>query len=285
MRRGWQPPKLDDSTNSKSWGRQTSEGSEQGKKLQEEWPARTPVMECQPPTLIAADLYCGSMADGADALWRGNPLGVKAVVNCAQEDWMHQVRKGRCGKEAAVFTTELREAFDKLAEAPQGDAQCGTVMGVNYMGFSAKDEKSSAPAKTTYAVGIHFPASIAFVGEHLGRGEKVLVHCLRGENRSAAVCAAFLIKERGMACEEAIALLREKRGDNALSNEGFVDELRALGNCRAPSVPVTPATEPPPTPAKPPAPAETEPTALPEEDAGDTSAPHQARRSTACLVL
>merc|ERR1719491_1195900 len=90
------------------------------------------------------------MADGADALWRGNSLGIGAVVNCAQEEWLHQVRKGRCGQEACMFTSELREAFDTLVDAPEGFAKFGHIMGVNFMGFSAKDIHSfESPTKPT----------------------------------------------------------------------------------------------------------------------------------------
>lgn len=226
MRRGWQPPRLDDNT--KLLGDDDSNNTL-------EWKCSTPVMELQLPSLILADLYVGSMADAADALWRGNPLGIKAVVNCAEDDWLHQVKKGRVGSEAAVFCGELRDAFTKLQNAPEGAAHCGKVMGVEYLGFSAKDgvhHEASAekrpPVDKEPKVGDHFPAAMAFVRRHLVCGQKVLVHCLKGENRSAAVCAAFLITERGMGCEEAIALMRDKRGSNALSNETFVDELRLL---------------------------------------------------------
>jgi len=231
MRRGWQPPILDDSS-SKPFNSDVADADSD----QQDGYAKavTPVMQLQPASLIIANLYCGSMADGADALWRGNPLGVSAVVNCAEDDWLHQVKKGRVGSEAAVFCSELREAFDRLAEAPEGAAHYGTVMGMEYMGFSAKDAVHHAASDRQVTgdskdkVADHFPASLAFVQKHLGRGEKVLIHCLRGENRSAAVCAAFLMMQRGLPCEEAIELLRNKRGDNALSNQGFVEELRRL---------------------------------------------------------
>jgi len=256
MRRGWVPPILGEACLEKE-GKGISSGDVQD----DEWKSVTPVMELKPPSLIAPGLYVGSMADGADALWRSNPLGVTAVVNCAQEDWLHQVRKGRCGDSgsaAAAFTTELREAFDKLQEAPEGGARCGKVMRVAYLGFSAKDDashiacdgtrppasKSPAAAKA-YMVSEYLPASMAFIGQHLDSGGKVLVHCLRGENRSAAVCAAFMIRERGMLCEAAIALLREKRGDNALSNQGFVEELRRLSPISPTKKPQPPSTTPP----------------------------------------
>lgn len=240
MQRRWQPPRLDDST---KLGKSTDSvnGSHQ-------LPAElrsTPVIALLPPSLIVEGIYVGSMADGADVLWKGNTLGIGAVVNCAQEDWLHQVRKGRCGQEACMWTSELRESFDALSDAPEGFAKRGQVMGVHYLGFSAKDIHSfESPQKgagmldessdgmesvvSKYPVSDHFAAALAFIREHLENGQTVLVHCLRGENRSAAVCAAFLIRERGMSAMEAIDLLRKKRGEGALTNQGFVDELNVF---------------------------------------------------------
>jgi len=243
MQREWQPTPLSPKSN------QTADTGAAYMPATEEddfSSRKTPVMNLQELSLIVPNMYAGSkllgkiyvgsMADGADALCRGNPLDVQAVINCAQEDWMHHVRKGRldapCQK-ASDFTGELRNAFDELSEAPEGFAKRGTVMGISYLGFNAKDRASAnlsdSPEKE---IGDYLAASLAFIVEHLGRGHTILVHCLRGENRSAAVCAAFLIQERGMSPEEAVAFLREKRGDAALSNQGFVEELRALGNTR-----------------------------------------------------
>jgi len=268
MRRGWQPPKLDDSA-SRPFNNEVAETDS----TPQDAYRPTPVMELAPPSLIISNLFVGSMADACDVLWRGNPLGVTAIVNCAEDDWLHQVKKGRCGSESSRFCSELRAAFDQLEEAPEGFARWGSVMGFEYMGFSAKDEvrhEASGDESRSLSrdkVAHHFPASMAFVRRHLGRGEKVLIHCLRGENRSAAVCAAFLTRECGMPCEEAIQLLRNKRGENALSNQGFVAELRQLSlqspaQCLASSplsIPVkvfshsdgAPNTEWPPTPVKP----------------------------------
>lgn len=256
------------------------------------------VIELQAASQIICGLFVGTMTDGADALCRGNPLGVHAVVNCAQEDWLHQMKRGRCGSEVAAFSTPLRQAFDKLEEVPEGGAMHGKVMGVAYLGFSAKDVDTPSPTTTkskAYVVADHFPAAMAFMSRHLGRGEKVLLHCLRGENRSAAVCAAFLIRERGMPCDEAINLLREKRGENALSNQSFVDELRRLlpqlssSPLTCPDLPqLQPLTTPehiewPPTPVKPAA--ASEKVALHDEDAGVGDGTVKMRRSTACDVL
>jgi protein-tyrosine phosphatase len=59
----------------------------------------------------------------------------------------------------------------------------------------------------------------------LASGEKVLVHCKAGHNRSGLICARTLI-EQGRSAEEAIEIVRNKRGDgHALNNESFVTWL------------------------------------------------------------
>jgi protein-tyrosine phosphatase len=65
--------------------------------------------------------------------------------------------------------------------------------------------------------------SIAFfVADLIDAGDKVLVHCHSGHNRSGLICARTLIAG-GTASEEAIATVRSKRGDgHALENENFV---------------------------------------------------------------
>lgn len=295
MRRSWAPPKLDDSVK--------FIGGCGDVELQEEGATglgddddttrrQSSAHELSASSLIIPGLYVGSMKDGADALLRGNPLGVHAVVNCAQEDWLHQVRKGRCGDGFAAHTTDLREAFDNLDDAPEGGARCGKVLGMPYMGFSAQDvDLDASPEKTptaakSYMVADYFPATMAFLRQRVGSGQKVLIHCLRGENRSAAVCAAFLIREHGMSCDEAINLLREKRGENALSNQSFVDQLRRLSplppakpepsppSCKAMEADRVQLPDWPPTPVK--------PVALPEET---IEPPHAVRRSFMCSVL
>jgi protein-tyrosine phosphatase len=66
----------------------------------------------------------------------------------------------------------------------------------------------------------------SFVAALMDDGDKVLVHCHSGHNRSGLICARTLIA-RGMEAEEAIATVREKRGDgHALENEHFVRWLR-----------------------------------------------------------
>jgi protein-tyrosine phosphatase len=65
-----------------------------------------------------------------------------------------------------------------------------------------------------------------FVAHLIDNDGRVLVHCRSGHNRSGLICARTLI-EQGTDPEEAIRIVRAKRGDgHALENENFVNWLR-----------------------------------------------------------
>jgi protein-tyrosine phosphatase len=72
----------------------------------------------------------------------------------------------------------------------------------------------------------HSVRSIAvFVAHLIDNDNKVLVHCRSGHNRSGLICARTLI-EQGKSPDEAIKIVRKKRGDgHALENENFVNWL------------------------------------------------------------
>lgn len=59
------------------------------------------------------------------------------------------------------------------------------------------------------------------------RGDKVLVRCQAGWNRSGLITALILMKE-GYTADEAISLIREKRSPHALCNKKFEKFLREL---------------------------------------------------------
>jgi hypothetical protein len=58
------------------------------------------------------------------------------------------------------------------------------------------------------------------VTKHLDAGRKVLVSCYAGLNRSGWV-VALVLKNKGLTGKDAVKLIRERRGYNALSNEFF----------------------------------------------------------------
>lgn len=59
-------------------------------------------------------------------------------------------------------------------------------------------------------------------------GKQVLLRCQGGKNRSGLIAASVLMRD-GMAADDAIELLREKRDPDVLFNEHFVQALREGG--------------------------------------------------------
>jgi hypothetical protein len=93
-----------------------------------------------------------------------------------------------------------------------------------YLSFPMEDEERVDPKVREVA---------AFAASLVRSGRKVLVHCTEGLNRSGVVAARALL-ELGCTAEDAIALIRRKRGLTsdgfpALSNERFVEWLLAEG--------------------------------------------------------
>jgi len=73
----------------------------------------------------------------------------------------------------------------------------------------------------------HFPACIDFIDEAFKEGGAVLVHCVRGVSRSAALVIAYLICRAGMTFEDALALTKRAR-PIAQPRRGFCKQLQAL---------------------------------------------------------
>lgn len=72
----------------------------------------------------------------------------------------------------------------------------------------------------------HFPASIQFMDEARKEGA-VLVHCVRGVSRSAALVIAYLIARGGLSFDDALALTKRAR-PVAGPRPGFCKQLRSF---------------------------------------------------------
>lgn len=75
-------------------------------------------------------------------------------------------------------------------------------------------------------LGEHLPAALAFIEEGRRAGG-VLVHCLAGQSRSAALIAAHLVAGEGLTLSDALRVLRTAR-PCAAPNAGFMHQLAEL---------------------------------------------------------
>lgn len=73
------------------------------------------------------------------------------------------------------------------------------------------------------SAGLAYIASVV-VGDALDRGERVLVTCQMGLNRSGLI-VAMTLRGKGIEPSEVIAMVRRARGGNALTNPHFVAEI------------------------------------------------------------
>ncbi|KAH9482754.1 Dual specificity protein phosphatase 1B [Psilocybe cubensis] len=82
---------------------------------------------------------------------------------------------------------------------------------------------------------IHLPAACRFIEQALASGGVVLVHCVQGISRSAAVVAAYLMYSRRINSTQALNIVRTAR-DHIWPNPGFQEQLVLFELCQyAPS--------------------------------------------------
>lgn len=76
-------------------------------------------------------------------------------------------------------------------------------------------------------ISTHFDEAINFIEEVNSRGGRVLVHCHAGISRSATICIAYLMRQRGYSLDEAYEYTKKRR--SAISpNFNFLGQLLAF---------------------------------------------------------
>jgi len=82
---------------------------------------------------------------------------------------------------------------------------------------------------------IYLPIAVRFIDKALREHGIVLVHCVQGLSRSAAVVAAYLMWSRQISAAQALEVVRRAR-EQVWVNPGFQEQLVLFGLCQyAPS--------------------------------------------------
>ncbi|EPQ59013.1 phosphotyrosine protein phosphatases II [Gloeophyllum trabeum ATCC 11539] len=78
---------------------------------------------------------------------------------------------------------------------------------------------------------IHLPSAVRFIHQALQDGGVVLVHCVQGLSRSAAVVAAYLMYSRRISATAALEEVRRAR-EQTWVNPGFQEQLVLFELCQ-----------------------------------------------------
>ena len=76
-----------------------------------------------------------------------------------------------------------------------------------------------------------FWQALSFVEQAIHNGGNILVHCRRGVSRSASLCVAYLMDDRGMTFDDAVSLMKRQRPSVNI-NQGFEEQLRAFAEIK-----------------------------------------------------
>ncbi|MEV6827612.1 protein phosphatase [Amycolatopsis sp. NPDC051102] len=147
---------------------------------------------------------------------RGNPPPVDPWNEIRPGLWMGgHIRVGAAGEEPVVVGRE----FDLVLSLYHRDGH-GPAPGVEHR-FA---EMPDGPLTDAQIGEVERFAGLA--AEAVRAGRRTLVRCHAGQNRSGLVVAQALV-ELGLELPAAIALVRQRRGPGALSNELFVQYLES----------------------------------------------------------
>jgi protein-tyrosine phosphatase len=95
------------------------------------------------------------------------------------------------------------------------------INGLN-MRIAVDDDMSTTAINDMY---LSFPNVVEKMHTHLEKGCQVIVHCRAGQQRSAAVIAAYLMAKHNYFLVDAIKYIRFKKRDAFFFNVNFQDSL------------------------------------------------------------
>ena len=163
------------------------------------------------PAQLTDSVFLGSFEHARDKDWLATH-SIAAILNCGPDVCRHSAEQ------------VPRDARTQLVE--QGsNAERRVARARAFYGESVEYAECDATDVEGYAIlDKHLNDAVAFIGRQKG---PVLIHCFSGQNRSAALALGYLMTERGLSMEQALALAHPLR-PLILSNESFRLQLLRL---------------------------------------------------------
>eukprot|EP01017_Pseudomicrothorax_dubius_P021853 TRINITY_DN2350_c0_g1_i2.p1 TRINITY_DN2350_c0_g1~~TRINITY_DN2350_c0_g1_i2.p1 ORF type:complete len:206 (-),score=20.38 TRINITY_DN2350_c0_g1_i2:204-821(-) len=173
---------------------------------------------------------------------------------CIRDRYQRRVHGDECLSNEGILSSILGRDINCIIEAKEGNGglYLGNVKAAKYVDHLKKLKISAvltvanhcrisyktdqiaehlvipAEDRERFDISEHFSNCIKFIERNLRQGRGVLVHCMAGVSRSAAIVVAFVIYSKGLSFEDAIALVRSKRSQ-IHPNLGFEMQLRSYG--------------------------------------------------------
>lgn len=69
---------------------------------------------------------------------------------------------------------------------------------------------------------------VKYIDDQLKKGHNVVVHCFAGQQRSAAVVAAYLVDKMNMTVDQAIDFIKSKKPDAFLGGVHFIKSIKNI---------------------------------------------------------
>eukprot|EP00928_Gymnodinium_smaydae_P048090 TRINITY_DN32128_c0_g1_i1.p1 TRINITY_DN32128_c0_g1~~TRINITY_DN32128_c0_g1_i1.p1 ORF type:complete len:496 (+),score=63.13 TRINITY_DN32128_c0_g1_i1:165-1490(+) len=132
---------------------------------------------------------------------------------------------GQCGD--ACYLPFLQDANITKVVNCAADVERPHIEGIDVHSLRWRDSEEQGKAEVKSAFK-RLTQATKFIEDSLKAGDVVMVHCVQGISRSAAVVTAFLMEHRDMPMDDAVALVREKH-PGALKPFRFQEMLRAFG--------------------------------------------------------
>eukprot|EP00594_Rhizosolenia_setigera_P004909 CAMPEP_0178945488 /NCGR_PEP_ID=MMETSP0789-20121207/3765_1 /TAXON_ID=3005 /ORGANISM="Rhizosolenia setigera, Strain CCMP 1694" /LENGTH=262 /DNA_ID=CAMNT_0020625389 /DNA_START=118 /DNA_END=906 /DNA_ORIENTATION=+ len=179
------------------WGMRDAENLDWKKGLSQEEIVAHATYICEGlPVPITPNLYLGT----AKSVWSISTLqekGITAVLNMV---------------DPRVLPPEIIETYQKH--------------GIRYKNLHAEDEIDFDLLEQ------YWEEAYDFIQASASKGEKCVVHCVAGLNRSGLIAASYHMITTKSTVLESVRHLRRQRGNSALCNEGFQQQLVAMARTK-----------------------------------------------------
>lgn len=176
------------------------------------------------------ELWLGSLDDALN-LEGLRTHGISAILNTAlvesQQECAPFKKRALCGRQRLIARGLSIDVCDEEDSLPRDQVRTFAEFNAEWysevLGVDARFCGIAADDVDGYCMSEHFAEATSFLTKMQSMGRKVLLHCIMGVNRSAALAVAYLCN-CGVTLDIAVTTVASRRG-HILSNDSFLQQL------------------------------------------------------------